>query len=89
MFYRNHTKSICLVLFSDIVAVREVESLKEFVSMREYYAYKFQMRPKNSPNILNTGRELLQYAVNMYVKIETQRLDFFRSKQKDIRTELL
>ena len=57
--------------------------------MREYYSYKLQIRANNTPGILNTGRELQQYVVDMYAKIETQRLDFFRMKQKLIRTEQL
>ena len=57
--------------------------------MREYYAYKFQMRKEYNPNILNTSRLLQQFAVDMYVKLETQRLDFYRSKQLLIRREYL
>ena len=57
--------------------------------MREYYAYKFQIRKEFTPNILNTGRLLQQFAVDMYVKLETQRLDFYRSKQLLIRREQL
>ena len=57
--------------------------------MREYYPYKFQIRKEYSPNILNTGRLLQQFAVDMYVKLETQRLDFYRSKQLLIRREQL
>ncbi|XP_027169382.1 uncharacterized protein LOC113769103 [Coffea eugenioides] len=57
--------------------------------MREYYAYKFQIRKEYSPNILNAGRLLQQFAVDMYVKLETQRLDFYRSKQLLIQREQL
>ena len=57
--------------------------------MREYYAYRFQMREKNKPSILNTARAFQQYVVDMYVKIESQRLDFFRHRQQQIRTEQL
>ena len=45
------------------------------------------MRKKNTPGILNTGRELQQYVTDMYSKIEIQRLDFFCIKQKLMRTE--
>nr|XP_027077124.1 uncharacterized protein LOC113700896 [Coffea arabica] len=65
------------------------ENNGEFVSMREYYAYKLQMRDKYSPNILNTGRLLQQYVVDMYIKIESQRLDYYKSKQEFIRREQL
>mgnify|MGYP004702161079 FL=1 len=57
--------------------------------MREYYAYRFQMREENKPSILNTTRAFQQYVVDMYVKIESQRLDFFRHRQQQIRTEQL
>ncbi|XP_071933437.1 uncharacterized protein [Coffea arabica] len=65
------------------------ENNGEFVSMREYYAYKLQIRDKYSPNILNTGRLLQQYVVDMYIKIESQRLDYYKSKQEFIRRERL
>nr|XP_027067427.1 uncharacterized protein LOC113693039 [Coffea arabica] len=70
-------------------AFKNFENSKENVSMREYYAYRFQMREKNKPNILNTARAFQQYVVDMYVKIESQRLDFFRHRQQQIRTEQL
>nr|XP_027127530.1 uncharacterized protein LOC113743677 [Coffea arabica] len=63
------------------------ENNKEFVSMREYYAYKLQMREKYTPGILNTGRLLQQYVIDMYIKIESQRLDYYRSRQQLIRRE--
>ncbi|XP_071921748.1 uncharacterized protein [Coffea arabica] len=65
------------------------EDSKEYVSMREYYAYRFQIRKQNTPSILNTARSFQQYVVDMYVKIERQRLDFHRKRQKLIRTEQL
>nr|XP_027108929.1 uncharacterized protein LOC113728764 [Coffea arabica] len=65
------------------------ENNGEFVSMREYYAYKLQIRDKYSPNILNTGRLLQQYVVDMYIKIESQILDYYKSKQEFIRREQL
>ncbi|KAG7994346.1 hypothetical protein I3843_01G054000 [Carya illinoinensis] len=38
--------------------------------------------------LLLSGRLLQQFVVDMYVKIETSRLDYFRSKQQHIRSEL-
>ncbi|XP_073046401.1 uncharacterized protein [Primulina eburnea] len=53
-----------------------------------YYAYMLQIR-ENSPSlILRGGRLLQQYVVDNYVKIETQRLRWIRSNQRDIRSEL-
>ncbi|CAH9105004.1 unnamed protein product [Cuscuta europaea] len=57
------------------------------VSCREYYAYHFQIRPNNDSAILHSGRPFQQFIVDMYIKIETQRLDYFRIQQRDIRTE--
>ncbi|XP_073021925.1 uncharacterized protein [Primulina eburnea] len=53
-----------------------------------YYAYMLQIR-ENSPSLLLRGGRLLQqYVVDNYVKIETQRLRWIRSNQRDIRSEL-
>nr|XP_027095001.1 uncharacterized protein LOC113715051 [Coffea arabica] len=70
-------------------ACNDPENNSESVSMREYYAYKLQMRDKYCPNILNTGRLLQQYVVDMYIKIESQRLDYYKNKQEFIRREEL
>ncbi|XP_027102649.1 uncharacterized protein [Coffea arabica] len=70
-------------------AIQECNNSKEYISMREYYAYKMQIRHQCTPNILNTGRLFQQFVVEMYVKIETQRLDFYRSRQQLIRREQL
>ncbi|XP_027150474.1 sister chromatid cohesion protein PDS5 homolog A-B-like [Coffea eugenioides] len=86
---RNTKLDYSPLLLLSLHAFQQYENLKEFVSMREYYAYKFQMRKEYNPNILNTGRLLQQFAVDMYVKLETQRLDFYRSKQLLIRREQL
>ncbi|PON72910.1 Helitron helicase-like domain containing protein [Trema orientale] len=61
---------------------------KNEVSCREYYCYKLQIRPIGKSILLQAGRLLQQYVVDMYVKIETSRLDYFRNKQKEIRAEL-
>ncbi|XP_035547439.1 uncharacterized protein LOC118348947 [Juglans regia] len=34
------------------------------------------------------GRNIVQFVVDMYVKIETSRLDYFRNKQQEIRSEV-
>ncbi|XP_074293400.1 uncharacterized protein LOC141620425 [Silene latifolia] len=56
------------------------------ISCREYYCYKLQNRPGNM--MLKAGRCLQQYIVDMYVKVENTRLDFFRHNQDTIRAEL-
>ncbi|KAL5575313.1 hypothetical protein UlMin_017012 [Ulmus minor] len=58
------------------------------VSCREYYCYKLQIRSTDKYILLHSGRLLQQYVIDMYVKIETQRLDYFRNRQDEIRAEL-
>ncbi|XP_075473566.1 uncharacterized protein LOC142504586 isoform X2 [Primulina tabacum] len=58
------------------------------ITCLNYYAYMLQIR-ENSPSLLLRGGRLLQqYAVDNYVKIETQRLRWICSNQRDIRSEL-
>lgn len=38
--------------------------------------------------LLHSGHLLQQYVVDMYVKLETSRLDYFRSNQDDIQVDL-
>lgn len=47
------------------------------VLCREYYCYKLQIRSHEESILLHSSRLLQQYVVDMYVKIETARLDFF------------
>ncbi|XP_074293299.1 uncharacterized protein LOC141620283 [Silene latifolia] len=56
------------------------------ISCREYYAYKFQIRPGNF--LLRGGRLFQQYIVDMYVKIENTCLDFLGLNQEAIRADL-
>ncbi|KAI3725246.1 hypothetical protein L1987_65027 [Smallanthus sonchifolius] len=57
------------------------------VAMREYYCYKFQIR--STENVfLFAGRLLQQFAVDVYIKIETQRLQFCEQNQAKIRAYL-
>ncbi|XP_021713592.1 uncharacterized protein LOC110681775 [Chenopodium quinoa] len=58
----------------------------KFISAREYYAYKLQIRPNNM--LLRASRCFQQYIVDMYVKIENTRLDYFRNNQETIRADL-
>ncbi|KAI3515541.1 hypothetical protein L1887_14440 [Cichorium endivia] len=62
---------------------------RKTVSMREYYCYKFQIRPNKSDNVLLFGRRLLQqFVVDTYIKIETGRLQYCERNQDKIRAEL-
>ncbi|XP_024312150.1 uncharacterized protein LOC100833043 isoform X2 [Brachypodium distachyon] len=68
----------------------DAEESKKFVSAREYYCYKLQVRKKLFNIILFGGRLFQQWAVDMYIKIETMRLDWYSkpSNQKIIRADL-
>ncbi|XP_035838840.1 uncharacterized protein LOC110906363 [Helianthus annuus] len=57
------------------------------VAMREYYCYKFQIRSTDNV-LLFGGRLLQQFVVDVYIKIETSRLEFCERNQDKIRAEL-
>ncbi|XP_076927855.1 uncharacterized protein LOC143591556 [Bidens hawaiensis] len=57
------------------------------VTMREYYCYKFQIR--SAENVLLFGGRLLQqFGVDVYIKLETSRLQFCERNQDKIRADL-
>ncbi|XP_022159216.1 uncharacterized protein LOC111025635 [Momordica charantia] len=58
------------------------------VSCREYYCYKLQIRISTPSMLLRAGRLFQQYVVDMYIKLETTRLDFYKTQQSHIRSEL-
>jgi len=47
------------------------------VSCRQYYCFKIQMRDDENDELLHTGRIFQQYIVDVFINLETQRLDFF------------
>ena len=55
------------------------------ITVADYYAYLFQER-RNDFNLLLKSQELLNmYAVDMYAKVETERLNFYRFNQQQLR----
>ncbi|XP_075492636.1 uncharacterized protein LOC142530705 [Primulina tabacum] len=58
------------------------------VSCREYYCYKLQIRDTDMSVLLYGGRLLQQFVVDMYIKLETTRLDYHRRNQSEIRAEM-
>ena len=58
------------------------------VFVRDYYCYKFQMRSGIFNPILYDKCLLQQFAVDMYIKVESTRLDYIRRNQEDIRADL-
>uniref|UniRef100_K3Z0E3 ATP-dependent DNA helicase n=1 Tax=Setaria italica TaxID=4555 RepID=K3Z0E3_SETIT len=63
-------------------------SSKLWVTMREYYCYRFHARPSIFNPILHGGRLFQQFAVDTYIKIESSRLDFIWYHQKEIKADL-
>jgi len=61
---------------------------RKFVSTMEYYAYRLQIRPNSINLLLQAGRLFQQYVVDMYVKIESDHLNFHRQNQNKIRSDL-
>ncbi|KAL6873859.1 hypothetical protein ACP4OV_013941 [Aristida adscensionis] len=61
-----------------------------FVTAREYYCFKLQVRKQLFNILLFGGRLFQQWAVDMYIKIESMRLDWYSNPehQKRIRAEL-
>lgn len=62
---------------------------KYCVSCREYYCYKLQIRDGENTILLLCGRLLQQFVVDMYIKLETTRLEYFRLEQSNFRREIL
>ncbi|KAK9105322.1 hypothetical protein Scep_022166 [Stephania cephalantha] len=58
------------------------------ISCRQYYSYVLQFRPLRMSLLHYSGRLLQQYVVDMYVKIETMRLQYRKTNQHIIRSEL-
>uniref|UniRef100_A0A453H3H6 Helitron helicase-like domain-containing protein n=1 Tax=Aegilops tauschii subsp. strangulata TaxID=200361 RepID=A0A453H3H6_AEGTS len=59
-----------------------------WVTMKEYYCYKFHTRPSIFNPILHGGRLFQQFAVDTYIKIENSRLDYMWHHQNKIRADL-
>ncbi|XP_019242637.1 PREDICTED: uncharacterized protein LOC109222777, partial [Nicotiana attenuata] len=62
---------------------------KSCVSCKEYYCYKFQIRKGEKTILLLCGRLLQQFVVDVHIKLETTRLEFFRLEQALLRREIL
>ena len=68
--------------------VCEERNTQKRVTVRQYYCYKLQIRPASRSILLFSGRLLQQYVVDMYIKIESSRLDYILREQKKIRADL-
>ncbi|TVU21986.1 hypothetical protein EJB05_31658, partial [Eragrostis curvula] len=89
MFERS-VMCIQLTLLPLLLPSADPESNKKYVSAREYYAYKLQIR-RGEFNVLFYGKRLLQqWIVDMYIKVESMRLNWYSlpAHQKIIRADL-
>lgn len=57
------------------------------VSCMNYYAYRLMVRENEDNHILKCRQLYHQYIVDMYAKIETERLLFIRLNQRQLRSE--
>ncbi|XP_070009184.1 uncharacterized protein [Nicotiana sylvestris] len=62
---------------------------KSCVSSREYYCYKFQILKGEKTILLLCGRLLQQFVIDMYIKLETTSLEFFRLEKALLIREIL
>ncbi|XP_075108682.1 uncharacterized protein LOC107781498 [Nicotiana tabacum] len=62
---------------------------RDTVSCREYYCYKFQIRDNETNDVIHCGRIFQQFIVDVYIKLETQILDFFSFNPDLFRIEVL
>lgn len=60
----------------------------EFISMREHYIYLIQTRSTESSTIVKSGRLFHQFIVDAYTSIESYRLQWVRSNQTTIRSDI-
>jgi hypothetical protein len=56
--------------------------------VHDYYCFKFQTRPGIFNPILHGGHLFQQFVIDMYIKIESSRLDYFCNNQSQIRADL-
>ncbi|XP_063939748.1 uncharacterized protein LOC135148453 [Daucus carota subsp. sativus] len=68
----------------------DLSNLKErdFISMKDFYAYRFQIRPNHSLTTRLGGRLFQQYVFDAFSSIEQTRLYWFRKNQTIMRNEL-
>ncbi|XP_012828012.1 PREDICTED: uncharacterized protein LOC105949272 [Erythranthe guttata] len=58
------------------------------LTMREYFAYRFQKRSIDSPVLLNSKKLFQQLGVDAYSMIESQRSNFIRHNQDQLRVDM-
>ena len=59
----------------------------KYVSANEYYRYRIMFRSNQFNIILRCGKLTQQYVVDMYLKVESFRLEYCQNHQKELRSE--
>ena len=69
--------------------LKQNENSGKSLSCRQFYSYRLTRRGENDFNILlRAGKLTQQYIVDMYAKIEQQRLSYLYNNQKQLRADL-
>ena len=69
--------------------LKQKENSRKALSWREFYAYRLMWRGGNDFNLLLRASKLTQqYIVDMYAKIEQQRLSYLYHNQIQLRADL-
>ncbi|CAA0808023.1 Unknown protein, partial [Striga hermonthica] len=58
------------------------------VSVREYFAYRLHDRDSDAPTILSARRLFQQFVVDAYTMVESSRLRYIRTHQKQLRCDI-
>ncbi|XP_070024741.1 uncharacterized protein [Nicotiana sylvestris] len=81
--------SVNILLDMEAELLEKKKRKRNTVSCREYYCYKLQMRDGEENGVLHAGRVFQQYSVDEFIKLETQRLDFYSFNQDLFRIDAL
>ncbi|KAJ9557686.1 hypothetical protein OSB04_012300 [Centaurea solstitialis] len=61
---------------------------RTFLTIRQYYCFRFQQRLHEGHTLLQSGRLLQQYMVDAYMAIEEGRFRWIRNNQQQLRSDL-
>ncbi|XP_038720029.1 uncharacterized protein LOC120012664 [Tripterygium wilfordii] len=70
------------------IARCHLDSKRERITMREYYAFRLQYRHGEGSTLLRGGRLLQQYIVDAFCSVEEVRLRYVVDNQKQFRVEM-
>lgn len=60
------------------------QNVRRTVSGMNFYSYRFMIRPQEDNFILRCGKLTHQYTVDMYAKVETERLNYLQFHQTQL-----